>query len=444
MIGKGEKVGLISLGCAKNLVDAENMLYLIKEAGYDIINDASQADVIVVNTCGFIKPAQQEAIDTILEMAEYKKSGNCKALIVTGCLSQLYEDEIEEQFPEVDAFLGTGSYDEIVEAIDIALAGEKFQSYLDIDEKISFAPDRILTNSGHFAYLKIADGCDNQCSYCLIPSIRGIFRSRPMEEIIEEAKQLAQKGVKELILVAQDVTKYGVDLYNEYALRDLLPKLCEVEGIEWIRLQYCYPERVHGDLLKVIEKEPKVLHYFDIPIQHANQKILKKMGRLGNAHRLEHLFHNIWRIFPDAVIRTSVIVGFPGETEQDFKELLEFIKETKFDRLGVFAYSPMEGTDAEHMALQVPEEIKEERRNIIMEEQMKISFEKLKQRIGTTMRVIVDGFDYELNLYYGRGYGDSPEVDGLVYFGCMDLLEPGDFVDVEIKDVNEHDMYGQA
>lgn len=437
------KVGLVSLGCPKNLCDAENMLYLIKEAGYEIVNNAADADVIVINTCAFIESAQKEAIDTILEMAEYKKTGNCRGLVVSGCLSELFETEIEEQLPEVDAFLGAGSYDMIVPAIEAASNGKKYYSFEDKNDKITFARDRVLTNAGHYAYLKIADGCDNICSYCLIPEIRGVFRSRPIEEVVAEAKDLAKKGVKELILVAQDVTKYGIDLYNEYKLNDLLPLLNEIEGIEWIRLQYMYPERVHGDLLRVIEKCEKVVHYFDIPIQHSSLRILKKMGRLGNAHRLEILFGHIRRIFPDAVIRTSVIVGFPGEGEKEFEELLDFVKQIRFDRLGAFEFSPMEGTDAYHMRDQVPDEVKSERAAKIMEVQAQISFEKLKERMGTTMRVIVDGFDDELNLYYGRPYGDSPEIDGLVYFGSMEYPEAGDFVNVKILDVNEHDMYAR-
>jgi len=437
------KVGLVSLGCPKNLCDAENMLYLIKEGGFEIINDASEADVIVINTCAFIEAAQQEAIDTILEMAEHKKNGNCKGLVVSGCLSELFETEIAEQFPEVDAFIGTGSYDMIVPAIEAAAEGRKYESFEDKNDKITFACDRVLTNPGHYAYLKIADGCDNVCSYCLIPEIRGIYRSRPMEDIIAEAEMLAKRGVKELILVAQDVTKYGVDLYNEYKLNDLLPELNKIDGIEWIRLQYLYPERVHGDLLRVIEKCDKVLHYFDIPIQHANMRVLKKMGRLGNAHRLEILFGHIRRIFPDAVIRTSVIVGFPGEGEEEFNELLEFVKKIRFDRLGAFEFSPMEGTDAYHMRNQVPDEVKAERAAKIMEVQERISFEKLQEKIKTKVKVMVDGFDTELNLYCGRTYGDSPDIDGLVYFGSMEYPDEGDIVTVEILDVNEHDMYAR-
>lgn len=438
------RVGLISLGCAKNLADSENMLYLIKQSGYIIENDASHADVIIINTCAFLESAQQEAVNTILEMAEYKNSGSCRALIVTGCLPQLMEDEISDELPEVDAFLGTGSYDKIVEAIQNVVSGQKYTSFADNNEKVSFADDRVLTNEGHFAYLKIADGCDNLCSYCLIPKIRGIFRSKPVEELIKEAGSLAKKGVKELIVIAQDTTKYGVDLYNKYFIGELLQKLAEVDGIEWIRIQYCYPERVHGDLLKIIANEPKVLHYFDIPIQHVNQNIIKKMARFGNIYRLRILFENIRRFMPDAVLRTSVIVGFPGEGEKEFLELLEFIKEIEFDHLGVFTFSPMEGTDAANMANQVPEEIKVKRQKILMEQQEKISQKKLKNRIGTTMKVIVDGFDFEQNLYYGRSYADSPEVDGVIYFGALKEINVGDFVDVTIKDTDFHDMYGQS
>ena len=437
------KVGLVSLGCPKNLCDSEGMLALIDEAGFDIVGDAAEADVIVINTCAFIEAAQKEAIDTILEMAEYKKTGSARGLVVAGCLSELFETEIREQFPEVDAFIGVGSGDAVVSAVKAAYAGEQYDSFEDKNDKVAVSQKRVLTNPGHYAYIKIADGCDNICSYCLIPEIRGIFRSRPVEEIVEEAKMLAGMGVKEIILVAQDVTKYGIDLYNEYKIRDLLPLLNEIEGIKRIRLQYMYPERVHGDLLKVMRDCDKVVHYFDIPIQHSETRILKKMGRLGNPYRLEILFNNIRKMLPDAVIRTTVITGFPSETEEEFGALMAFIEKIKFDRLGAFAFSPMEGTDAYHMRAQLPDDVKEARAAAVMEAQAKISLEKLKARIGTAMDVMVDGFDTEMNLYYGRTYGESPDVDGLVYFGSMAYPKPGDILSVQILDANEHDMYGR-
>ncbi|MBR2743437.1 MAG: 30S ribosomal protein S12 methylthiotransferase RimO [Clostridia bacterium] len=437
------KVGLVSLGCPKNLCDSESMLALIKEADFDIVNDAADADVIVINTCAFIEAAQKESIDTILEMAEYKKSGSARGLVVAGCLSELFETEIREQFPEVDAFIGVGSGDMVVNAVRAAYAGEQYESFEDKNDKIAVSRGRVLTNPGHYAYIKIADGCDNICSYCLIPEIRGIYRSRPVEEIVEEAKMLAARGVKEIILVAQDVTKYGIDLYNEYKIRDLLPMLNEIEGIKWIRLQYMYPERVHGDLLKIIRDCEKVVHYFDIPIQHSEMRILKKMSRIGNSYRMEILFNNIRRIIPDAVIRTTVIAGFPSETEEEFAALLAYIKKIRFDRLGAFAFSPMEGTDAYHMRAQIPDEVKEARAAAVMEAQAEISKEKLAARVGTKTEVIVDGFDTEMNLYVGRSYAESPDVDGRVYFGSMSELKPGDFVTVSILDSDEHDLYGR-
>ncbi|MBQ3378671.1 MAG: 30S ribosomal protein S12 methylthiotransferase RimO [Clostridia bacterium] len=437
------RVGLVSLGCPKNLCDSESMLALIKGAGFEIVGDAADADVIVINTCAFIEEAQKEAIDTILEMAEYKKSGSARGLVVSGCLCELFETEIREQFPEVDAFLGVGSGDMIVNAVKAAFAGEQYDSFEDKNDKVAVSKERVLTNPGHYAYIKIADGCDNTCSYCLIPEIRGIYRSRPVEEIVEEAKMLAERGVKEIILVAQDVTKYGIDLYNEYKIRDLLPLLNEIDGIKRIRLQYMYPERVHGDLLKIIRGCDKVVHYFDIPIQHSETRILKKMSRLGNPYRLEILFDNIRRILPDAVIRTTVITGFPSETDEEFEALMQFVKKIKFDRLGAFPFSPMEGTDAYHMRAQIPDEVKTARTEALMEAQAAISKEKLSKRIGTTEEVMTDGFDDEMNLYYGRTYAESPDIDGCVYFGSLSELKPGDIVNVLILDADEHDLYGR-
>ncbi len=436
------KVGLVSLGCAKNLCDSENMLHLIKEAGYEIVNEEAAADVIVVNTCAFIESAQTEAINTILEMAQYKDAGTCKGIIVAGCMPQLFKEEVLREMPEADALLGTGSFSNIVPAIEAVLRGEKYMEFAPND-RVCHAPDRVLTSAGHYAYLKIADGCNNKCSYCLIPSIRGSFRSRTIEDIVAEAKGLAERGVRELILVAQDLTYYGADIYSEKKLFELLLELQKIDDIGWIRLQYLYPERIDDRLLDAIAECPKVVHYFDIPVQHGSPAVLKRMGRASNVTALEALFDKIRARFEDAVLRTSIIVGFPGETEEEFSELLSFVERVQFDKLGVFEYSPMDTTPAAAMEAQIPKAVKHMRYDALMDMQYSITNRLLRERVGSKFTVITDGFDDDLQMYSGRSYGESPETDGVIYFAAGHECHAGEFVNVTALDVMDYDLFAQ-
>lgn len=434
----------ISLGCDKNLVDTEKMLGILGGEGYSFVDDESDADVIVVNTCCFIGDAKEESVNTILEMAELKKSGRLKALIVTGCLAERYKNEITEEIPEVDAVLGTTSYEEIAGAIREALKGEKTLVFKDIDAPVGKETKRLVTTGGHYAFLKIAEGCDKRCTYCIIPYLRGRYRSVPMEQLEKEARELADQGVKELILVAQETTLYGKDLYGEKKLPELLRRLSSIPGIQWIRLQYCYPEEITDELIETIKNEEKVCHYLDIPIQHASDAILKRMGRRTSNKEIRELVAKLRREIPDIALRTTFISGFPGETEEDHEILMEFVDDMEFDRLGVFAYSPEEDTPAYFFKDQVPDEVKEERRAEIMELQQDIAFEKSESMKGSVLEVMIEGKVADENAYVGRTYMDSPGVDGLIFVNTGLSLMSGDFVRVRVTGALEYDLIGEV
>ena len=436
------KILFISLGCDKNLADSEEMLGLLTARGHEIVDDETQADAIVINTCCFIKDAKEESVETILEMAEYKKTGSCHALVVTGCMAQRYQKEIIEEVPEVDAALGTTSYGDIVKALEEAVAGNHFEEFRDIDYLPDTGSKRVLTTGGHFGYLKIAEGCDKHCTYCIIPKLRGKFRSVPMERLIAQAEDMAEQGVKELILVAQETTVYGKDLYGKKSLHILLKKLCEIKGIRWIRVLYCYPEEIYDELIETIRDEKKICHYLDIPIQHASDRILKRMGRRTSKQELIDIVGKLRKEIPDIVLRTTLITGFPGETEEDHEELKEFVDEMEFDRLGVFTYSPEENTPAAEMADQVPEEVKEERRDELMELQQEISYDKGQDRIGQELLVMIEGKVADESAYIGRTYGDAPKVDGYIFVQTGELLMTGDFAKVRVTGALEYDLIG--
>lgn len=433
----------VSLGCDKNLVDSEVMLGLIREKGYRITNDENDADIIVVNTCCFINDAKEESVNTILEMAEYKKTGQLKALIVTGCLAERYKAEIQDEIAEVDAVLGTTSYENIVEVIEEVLGGKKVQEFKDVNYLPSTTTKRINTTGGYFSYLKIAEGCDKHCTYCIIPKVRGNYRSVPMEKLIQEAKDLAESGTKELILVAQETTLYGVDLYGKKSLPSLLKELCKVDGIEWIRILYCYPEEITDELIQVIKEEEKVCHYLDMPIQHASDNILKRMGRRTNKAELLAIIEKLRTEIPDIALRTTLITGFPGETNEDHEELMEFIDEVEFDRLGVFTYSPEDDTPAEKMENQIEEEVKIARREEIMELQQEIAFDISESMVGRTLKVMIEGKIPEDNVYIGRTYKDAPNVDGYIFVDADRELMSGDFVSVKVTGAKEYDLMGE-
>lgn len=436
------KILFISLGCDKNLADSEEMLGLLTAGGHEITDDETQADAIVINTCCFIKDAKEESVETILEMAEYKKTGSCHALIVTGCMAQRYQKEIIEEVPEVDAVLGTTSYGDIVKALEEAVAGNHFEEFRDIDYLPDTGSKRVLTTGGHFGYLKIAEGCDKHCTYCIIPKLRGKFRSVPMERLIAQAEDMAEQGVKELILVAQETTVYGRDLYGKKSLHILLKKLCEIRGIRWIRILYCYPEEIYDELIETIRDEKKICHYLDIPIQHASDRILKRMGRRTSKQELIDIVGKLRKEIPDIVLRTTLITGFPGETEEDHEELKEFVDEMEFDRLGVFTYSPEENTPAAEMSDQVPEEVKEERRDELMELQQEISYDRGQDRIGQELLVMIEGKVADESAYIGRTYGDAPKVDGYIFVQTGELLMTGDFAKVRVTGALEYDLIG--
>ena len=436
------KILFISLGCDKNLADSEEMLGLLTAGGHEITDDETQADAIVINTCCFIKDAKEESVETILEMAEYKKTGSCHALIVTGCMAQRYQKEIIEEVPEVDAVLGTTSYGDIVKALEEAVAGNHFEEFRDIDYLPDTGSKRVLTTGGHFGYLKIAEGCDKHCTYCIIPKLRGKFRSVPMERLIAQAEDMAEQGVKELILVAQETTVYGKDLYGKKSLNILLKKLCEIRGIRWIRILYCYPEEIYDELIETIRDEKKICHYLDIPIQHASDRILKRMGRRTSKQELIDIVGKLRKEIPDIVLRTTLITGFPGETEEDHEELKEFVDEMEFDRLGVFTYSPEENTPAAEMADQVLEEVKEERRDELMELQQEISYDRGQDRIGQELLVMIEGKVADESAYIGRTYGDAPKVDGYIFVQTGELLMTGDFAKVRVTGALEYDLIG--
>lgn len=436
------KVGFISLGCPKNQVDAELMLDKLINAGFEIVDVAYEADIVIVNTCGFIDDAKKESIDNILEMAELKKDGSIQKILVTGCLAERYKHEIFTEIPEVDGVIGIGANADIVDAVYAVMDDEKLERFPN-KENMPLEGDRLLTTPQYWAYLKIADGCSNCCTYCAIPSIRGGFRSRTIESIVEEAKKLAADGTKELVVVAQDTTRYGLDLYGELKLPELLRQLNEIDGIEWIRMLYCYPDRITDELIDTIASCKKVLHYIDIPLQHADGRILKAMNRTGDRESLTALIDKIREKIPDVVLRTTFITGFPGEDEEAFNTLSEFIDDIQFDRLGCFAYSAEEGTIAAQMDNQVDDEVKKHRADIIMEQQFDIFQYKQKQYIDTVQKCIVEGYDAYSDSYFGRTWMDAPEIDSAVYFTGKGDYEEGDIVDVEIFDVNDYDLMGE-
>ena len=436
------KLLFVSLGCDKNLVDSEEMLGLLTRKGFEIVDDETLAEVIIINTCCFINDAKEESVNTILEMAEYKKAGSCKALIVTGCMAQRYKNEITEEVPEVDAVLGTTSYEDIYRAIQEAVDGKKFQEFKSIDYLPESLGRRVLTTGGHFGYLKIAEGCDKHCTYCIIPKLRGKFRSVPMERLLTQAREMAEEGVKELILVAQETTVYGTDIYGKKSLHVLLKELCKISGIRWIRVLYCYPEEIYDELIQTMKEEKKICHYLDLPIQHASDRILKRMGRRTTRAELVDIVNKLRVEIPDIVLRTTLITGFPGETEEDHEELMEFVDEMEFDRLGVFTYSPEEDTPAAGMPDQIPEEIKEERRDEIMELQQEISYDKGTDRIGQELLVMIEGKVADESAYIGRTYGDAPKVDGYIFVQTGELLMTGDFAKVRVTGALEYDLIG--
>ena len=433
----------ISLGCDKNLVDSEVMLGLLDKKGYQIVDSEEDADIIVVNTCCFIHDAKEESIQTILEMAEYKKEGKLKALIVTGCLAQRYQQEIIDEIPEVDAVLGTTSYDHIVEAVEEALAGNGHVILEDVDALPDVKEKRLVTTGGHYAYMKIAEGCDKHCTYCIIPKLRGNYRSVPMEKLLAEAKDLADQGVKELILVAQETTVYGKDLYGEKSLHKLLRELCKIAGIQWIRILYCYPEEIYDELIQTIKEENKVCHYLDLPIQHASDAVLKRMGRRTSKAQLVEIIEKLRKEIPDISLRTTLITGFPGETQEQHEELKDFVDEMEFDRLGVFTYSPEEDTPAATMTEQIPEEVKEDRQAELMELQQEIAFDLAEDMVGREVLVMIEGKVADENAYVGRTYKDAPNVDGLIFINTDEELMSGDFARVRVTGALEYDLIGE-
>ena len=437
------KIMFVSLGCDKNLVDTENMLGILRNRGFEFTDDEYEADVIAVNTCCFIHDAKQESIDTILEMAEHKKDGKCKALIVSGCLAHRYHDEIEKEIPEVDALLGTASYDKIAEVVLSVLEGKGYSCIDDADRLVMTNDERIITTGGYYEYLKIAEGCDKHCTYCIIPKVRGNYRSYPMEYLVKQAEQLAEKGVKELILVAQETTVYGVDIYGKKMLAELVKKLAAIKDIAWIRILYCYPEEIDDALIKVIKNEPKVCHYLDMPIQHASDSILKKMGRRTTKQELKDVINKLRENIPDIALRTTLITGFPGETQKDHEEMLDFVDEMEFDRLGVFPYSQEEDTPAATMEDQVPQEVKEFRRDELMELQQAIAFDKAEDMVGHILTVMIEGKVADEETYVARTYRDAPNVDGYLFVNTSANLMTGDFVKVLVTGSNEYDLIGE-
>lgn len=437
------KVGMVSLGCSKNLVDSERMLYKLRKKGYELVTEPGLADIAVVNTCGFIQSAKEEAIETILELGKLKEDGTLKKIIITGCLTERYRQEAAELFPEADAVIGIGNNKDIVDVLDHVLANERY---------INFAPkldaeltgERIISTLPFFAYLKIAEGCSNCCTYCAIPQIRGKYRSVPMEDVLSEAKWLAENGVSEIIVIAQDTTRYGEDLYGESKLPELLREIAKIDGIRWIRVLYCYPERITDELLDTIANEEKIVKYLDIPIQHCNGEVLERMNRWGDEAQLTALFEKIRAKVPGIILRTTLITGFPGETEEQFTELAEFVQKIRFDRLGCFAYSREDGTKAYDFPNQVDEEVAAHRADIIMEQQMLISAQNNEKRLGTKTCAVVEGFDRFGECYFGRTEADAPDIDGKLFFSSEKPLNVGDYVNVEITDTLDYDLIGEV
>ncbi len=443
---KNIKVGFASLGCSKNLVDTEVMLSALRNAGYDITSEETEADIVIVNTCAFIESAKQESIDSILDIAWLKEHGKLRGIVVTGCLAQRYGNQIFEEMPEVDAVLGVGSIADIVKAVDSVAAGEKFYSVGD-KEKSPLGGDRLVTTPEYTAYLKIAEGCDNRCTYCAIPLIRGGFRSRRMEDIIAEAKDMEALGVKELNIIAQDTSRYGLDLYGEYKLAELVRRITKETNIPWIRLLYCYPDKITDELIAEIRDNPRVVKYIDLPIQHISDSVLSRMNRHGDSAMIEDTISRLRKAIPDACIRTTVIVGFPGETEEDFTKLCEFVKKTEFDRLGAFTYSREEDTPAYDMPDQIDEQTKQDRYDIIMRTQLEVVEKKNKKMIGKELQVLCEAYDPVAEIYYGRGYGDAPDIDTKIYFRNKlgkRRIHPGEFVNVKIENTVDYDLIGSA
>ena len=437
------KIMFVSLGCDKNLVDTEMMLGMLQQKGFTFTDDETEADIVVVNTCCFIGDAKEESINTLLEMAELRKNGSIRALLATGCLAQRYREEIQKEIPEVDAILGTMAIEEIAEAVEQVLQGEGRNHFRELNSAPASYRDRVLTTGGHFAYLKIAEGCNKRCTYCIIPRVRGDYRSIPMEELTAQAEALAEKGVRELILVAQETTLYGVDLYGKKSLPELLHRLAAISGIYWIRILYCYPEEITEELIETIAAEPKVCHYLDIPIQHAADEVLRRMGRRTNQEELRQWIGRLRERIPDICLRTTLISGFPGETQEDFEELYRFVNEMEFDRLGVFPYSQEEDTKAAEMPDQVSGEVKCFRRDELMELQQAIAFEKAEQMIGRVLDVMVEGKVADEDVYVTRTYRDAPNVDGYLFLNTSANLMTGDFVKVLVTDSNEYDLIGE-
>ena len=421
------KVGMVSLGCSKNQVDGEIMLSLIQRDGYELCGDAEQCDVVIINTCAFIEDAKRESIENILEFCELKRQGVIKAVVVTGCLAERYQQELVTEIPEADVILGIGRNTDIVNAIDQALQGERVVEFAPKDELVMDA-ERVLTNAPYYAYIKLADGCDNRCTYCAIPNIRGRFRSRKMENILEEVRRFAAQGVTEMNLVAQDTTRYGEDIYGKLMLPELIREVCKVDGVHWVRILYCYPQRVTDELLEVMASEPKVVKYMDVPVQHASGRILKAMNRRDDYDYLRNLMQKTREKIPGVVLRTTFITGFPGETEEDFAEMTRLVKEVKFERVGCFTYSPEDGTPAYSMPEQIDEETKRRRADIVMSEQLAIAEEFARSWIGRELEVVVEGLNEETGIYYGRSYMDAPDIDTRVYFDSPYEHETGEYV----------------
>lgn len=436
------RIGMVSLGCPKNQVDAERMLALLKDEGYEIAYDAALSDVVIINTCGFIQSAKEEAIETILEFCTLKEEGRIKAVVVTGCLAERYRDEILTEIPQVDAVVGIGKNDELADIIRQIYCGEKVSAYGEKGD-LCFDEKRILSTPSYMAYIKISEGCDNRCTYCAIPKIRGRFRSRRIENIVSEAESLADRGVKELVLIAQDTTRYGEDLYGESRLPELLRELVKIEGLKWIRALYLYPERITDELIDVFASEEKVVPYMDIPIQHCDKEILKRMNRLGDEQSLLELIQKIRSRVPNIILRTTLIAGFPGESKQQFESLCEFVKKARFDRLGCFAYSPEEGTAAAEFDGQLDEDTKSRRAEIVYDEQSRIMFEKNEEQIGKTLEVVCEGFDRYAECFFGRSYMDAPEIDGKIFFTADEKPSPGEFIKVKITDTLDFDLLGE-
>ena len=438
-----KKILFVSLGCDKNLVDSEMMLGLLAAGGYAFTDDESEADIVVVNTCCFIGDAKEESINTILEMAQLKESGTIELLIVAGCLAQRYREEIQKEIPEVDAVIGTTAIDEIVMTIEELYRGVRQNRYRSLEQKPLTGVERIVTTGGHYAYLKIAEECDKHCTYCIIPKVRGAYRSVPMESLLAEARRLAEQGARELILVAQETTVYGQDLYGHKALPELLRGLCAIDGLYWIRLLYCYPEEIDDELIRTIRDEPKICHYLDLPVQHASDRILRRMGRRTDRKALRDIIGKLRREIPDICLRTTLISGFPGETQEEHEELLAFVEEMQFDRLGVFAYSQEEDTAAADMPDQIPEEVKQARRGEIMERQQRIAFAAADRMAGVCVTAMIEGRIAEEDAYVARTYKDAPGVDGFLFINTQRELMTGDFVKVKITASNEYDLIGE-